>query len=71
VALADILVFRFVFRVSAMETLGWIAFAFLQARPDALHPPLKLQHEATVHLHPPAHFQPMHAHGSYAVVACW
>ena len=42
-ALADILVFRFVFRVSAMETLGWIAFAFLQARPDLLHPLLKFR----------------------------
>ena len=26
----DILVFRFVVKVSLMETLGWLAFAFLQ-----------------------------------------
>ena len=30
-ALADILLFRFVIRVSLLETAGWIAFVFLQA----------------------------------------
>lgn len=31
-SLVDILVFRFVMRVALLETLGWLAFAFLQAR---------------------------------------
>lgn len=30
ISLADILAFRFLLRISALETLGWIAFAFLQ-----------------------------------------
>ena len=34
--LADILVFRFLVRVSLMETVGWVAFAFLQARTASL-----------------------------------
>jgi hypothetical protein len=29
-SLADILLFRFLVRVSILETLGWVAFAFLQ-----------------------------------------
>ncbi|KAK9908714.1 hypothetical protein WJX75_001863 [Coccomyxa subellipsoidea] len=31
--LADILVFRFLVRISLMETVGWVAFAFLQVYP--------------------------------------
>ncbi len=31
-SLADILVFRFLVRISLLETVGWVAFAFLQAR---------------------------------------
>lgn len=34
--LADILVFRFLVRISLMETVGWVAFAFLQARSSPL-----------------------------------
>ena len=30
VSLAQILLFRFVIRISLLETLGWLAFAFLQ-----------------------------------------
>ena len=29
-SLLDILVFRFLMRVAVLETLGWLAFAFLQ-----------------------------------------
>ena len=42
VALADILVFRFLFRISILETLGWVAFGFLQARPRHAAPPCNL-----------------------------
>lgn len=31
-ALADILLFRFVIRVSLAETVGWVGFVFLQVR---------------------------------------
>ncbi|CAL8460728.1 g259 [Coccomyxa elongata] len=32
-SLADILVFRFLVRISLLETVGWVAFAFLQVYP--------------------------------------
>jgi hypothetical protein len=39
-ALADILLFRFVIRVSLLETAGWVAFVFLQvACPPCCTPP--------------------------------
>ena len=32
ITLADILLFRFIIRVSLMESVGWVGFVFLQVR---------------------------------------
>ncbi len=57
-ALADILLFRFVVRISLAETAGWIGFVFLQAR--LLQSPALLSCRLHINLGPsPCHMYPL------------